>query len=152
LGPVVPAPLEAILNGRELSTKAGHAFLLLSADASGWPRVAILSAGEVVVMGDGELRLALWPDSASTSNLSRTRRATLAAAVPPRMYYLRLECTDGKELHVGDRRLTAYRSRVVEALEDRVPYAELTTPISFRLAAPDSTLTSWEAVVAALRA
>jgi len=46
---------------------------LLTVDESGWPRVALLSAGEVLATGPRAIALALWPDGTSGRRAGRDR-------------------------------------------------------------------------------
>src|SRR5215472_12228686 len=78
VGGALPEAVREPLAGADLEAAVGLTILLLTVDDSGWPRVAMLSAGEVLAVGDRELRLALWPDSGSTASLERRGLATLA--------------------------------------------------------------------------
>src|SRR5438132_6053579 len=87
--PALPAALVRLLDGRDLEAKIGETFLLLTVDAAGFPHVALLSAGEVVAVAAGELRLALWPGTNSGKNLARDGRATLAVFWEGAAYYVK---------------------------------------------------------------
>ena len=56
----------------------GLTVLVLSELEAGWPHLAMVSVGELIVAADGRLALALWPTSTCAANLARTGRATLA--------------------------------------------------------------------------
>jgi len=152
-GNEVPPALAAALDGSRLEAAAGLTVLLLTVDADGWPRLAMLSAGEVLATGARALRLALWPDSRTTTNLDRSDRATLAAVLDGAGWYLRCTASRQPDLALpGGRRLASFGLTVDETLEDQVPYAELTTGIGFRLLEPDRVLPAWREAVAAMRA
>ncbi len=151
-GNALPAAVREVLGGTDLERAVGLTVLLLTVDEAGWPRVAMLSAGEVLATGDRDLRLALWPDSSSTANLERRRLATLALVHGGAGWYLR--CTARREADLalpGGRRLWSFALKVEEVLEDAVPYAELTGGIGFRLTEPHLVLAAWREAVSAMR-
>jgi len=150
LGGRVPEPLARLLDGEALEEKVGHTFLLLTADGSGWPHVAMLSVGEVVCPAPDRLRLALWPRSHTTGNLERSNAAVLMAVLPPATYYLRLRCRRLPDMSVGDTPRAMFEAALEETLEDVVAYAEVTSGIGFRLTDPERTLAAWREAGAAL--
>ena len=151
-GDTLPAPLQRLLDGTDLEGRAGQTVQLLTVDAAGWPRVALLSAGEVLAAGPREIALALWPDATSAANVGRSGRATLALVHAGAGWYVRCGARREADLRLDDgRSLAAFALRVEEVLEDAVPYAELTGGIAFRLADPGRTLAGWRAVMDALR-
>ena len=151
-GHEMPAGVHALLDGTRLEEAAGLTVLLLTVDEAGWPRLAMLSAGEVLATGPRTLRLALWPGSTTAANLARAGRATLALVHDGAGWYLRCEARPRPDLALpGGRRLAGFQLLVSDALEDVVPYAELTAGVSFRLADPQGTLSAWRETVAALR-
>ena len=151
LGRALPADLAAALDGRELAARVGDTYLLATTSESGWPHVAMLSAGEVLADGETELRLGLWPGTHTTQNLVRTGRGLLVAVRPPSTYSVRLRCRALGEVAVEDRRLAAFEAAIEEVLEDVVGYARVTEAIRFELVDPPRVLGHWEAAVAALR-
>lgn len=151
LGRALPAELAAALDGRRLPERVGDTYLLITTPAAGWPHVAMLSAGEVLAVGEAALRLGLWPGTGSTENLTRSGRGLLLAVRPPATYRLRLSCRALGEVPVEDRRLAAFDAAVEEVLEDVVGYARVTGGIRFELVDPPRVLAHWEAAIAALR-
>jgi hypothetical protein len=152
VGNALPAALGKLLGGTDLARAAGLTVLLLTVDEAGWPRVAMLSAGEVLATGDRDLRLALWPESGSTANLERRGLATLALVHGGAGWYVR--CAAGREADLvlsGGRRLASFGLTVEEVLEDVVQYAELTGGIGFRLVEPERVLAAWTEAVEAMR-
>lgn len=150
LGATIPSALLPLIDGHDLDAAIGHTFLLLTAAEADWPHTAMLSAGEVLAI-DGGLRLALWPGSATTANLTATGRASLICVVPPATYNLRLEAKRLPDLSVGGRPRASFAAEVVEALEDVVAYATVTSGIGFELVDREATLRSWQEAVAAMR-
>jgi hypothetical protein len=151
-GDALPPAIRRLLDGGDLEGVVGLTVLLLTVDEAGWPRVAMLSAGELVATGPREVRVALWADGAAAANLGRTRRARLALVHDGGGWYASCAVRRGPDLRLVDgRRLAASALAVEEVAEDAVPYAELVHGIEFRLADTLRTLTGWRAVVAALR-
>jgi len=150
LGAIVPAPLAALIDGRDLAAASGHTFILLTAAEGDWPHAALLSAGEVL-LHSGRLRLALWPGSATAANLTRSGRATLLAVVPPATYDLRLRAERRHDITVRGRPLAYFEADLVETVEDVVAYATVTAGITFDLADREATLASWSECVSAMR-
>lgn len=151
-GDALPAAILGLLDGTDLDRKAGLTVLLLTVDEAGWPRVAMLGAGEVLATGPRTLGVALWPEGTSAANLGRTGRATLALVHAGAGWYVRCRARREADLRLADGRgLAAFALGVEEVLEDAVPYAELTSGIAFRLEDPERTLAAWRAVIGALR-
>jgi len=76
-------------NGRELEKKFGDTYLLLTADPDGTPRPCMLSAGEVLSLGDRTIRLALWTGSHTVANLARGARCVICFVAPVTVLYIK---------------------------------------------------------------
>ncbi len=150
-GDALPEAIQRRLDGGDLSGAIDLTVLLLTVDPEGWPRVAMLSAGEVLATGARTLRLALWPESTTTANLTRSGRATLALVEGGAGWYFLCSARRRADLALPGRCLASFELRVEEALEDVVPYAQLTGGITFRLAEPEQTVAAWTETLAALR-
>jgi hypothetical protein len=150
-GDALPETVQRRLSGDDPAGAVDVTVLLLTVDPEGWPRVAMLSAGEVLATGSRTLRLALWPESTTTANLTRTGRATLALVEGGAGWYFLCSARRRADLSLPGRCLASFELRVEEALEDVVPYAQLTGGISFRLAEPERTLAAWAETLTALR-
>ena len=152
LGGHLPPPLQQLFAGRDLASGVGLTFLLLTVDADGWPHLAMLSVGELLLDDDRTLRAGLWLHSTATRNLTRERRGVLALVHGGAGYYLRLRAQRGPDLDLGDDGRLAYFDLTVEdVLEDAVNYAELTSGMTFRLHHPEQVLRRWQRTVDALR-
>jgi hypothetical protein len=153
LGSRLPASLEPLFAGTDLASGVGLTFLLLTVDEDGWPRMAMLSVGEVLAAQPGVLRLALWLHSTATKNLTRAEQAVLSLVHAGAGYYIRGRARRGPDLDLGaDGRLAYFELRIDDVLEDAVTYAELTSGMTFRLHQPEQVLPRWERTIAALRA
>jgi len=140
-----------MLDGEALENLSHEAFELVTVAPDGGPHVALLSVGEVLATGPSELRLALWESSRTTANLRRTGRALLTLVHDGAYLKLRLEVEPTGSAGSGGRPLAAFRARVAELVEDRVPYAELTRGIGFDLNEPGPVLRRWREVLDELR-
>lgn len=150
LGPRLPVEVLALMNGKDLARREGITFLLITAGED-WPHVAMLSAGEVFAPSDGEIRLALWPGSQTTKNLTAGGRALLMAIASGGAYYVRLRCTGPVDIAVRGKPRALFSASVHDVLKDVVDYAEITTGIGFRLPNAEQVLAAWEASVEAMR-
>jgi hypothetical protein len=145
LEPVVPTSLREVLEGDDLGASLGFTFLFLTVGDEGWPHVAMLSAGELVVRGERTLGVALWSASSAARNASRTRQATLHAVADATSFTLSLRLDQLADLAVeGATALSCFGASVERATADRAPYAELETGVRFRLHDETSTLRRWE--------
>lgn len=154
IGPNLPNALRQLLDGDDLAGKEGSTLLLLTVTEEGWPHVVMLSVGELLAVASDRLRAALWPASTATPNLTSTRQATIAVIHEGAAYYLRCRAHRGADLHVpsGGAGLAFFELELDDILEDIVPYAELTSGISFRLADASEGIVRWDERIAALRA
>jgi len=149
---VVDEDIQHLLDGSDVGTKVGLTVLLVTVRPDGWPNLALLSAGEVVVTSPSEVRLALWPSSTTTSNLRLQPKCTLALVHNNAAHYVHCLAAAQPDLVLarGSVRsrfhLTVERHRV-----DVVGYATITSGITFELAHEQETVTSWQETVSLLR-
>ena len=150
LGSSLPAELRTLMDGQDLVAREGLTFLLITG-GDGWPHVAMLSVGEVYAASGSEIRLALWPGSQTTKNLTARGTALMMLIASGAAYYLRLRCTRLPDAGVRGRPRALFSSQLEEVLQDAVDYAEITTGIGFRLPDRDRVLASWAESVEAMR-
>lgn len=139
----------ALLDGAELAGKAGVTFQVITVDDESWPHVALLSVGELLVPTGDVLLVALWPSSRTTANLKAHGRATLTFTAGGAQWLARLHVNYVAE--IGEPARSAFRATLDELRRDEVPYATLTSGITFALVDPDEVLPRWERTLAALR-
>jgi hypothetical protein len=152
LEPVVPPSLRAILDDEDLARHEGFTLQLMTLRDDGWPHLALLSVGEVVVLDERRLRLAIWPASTSAANLAARGRATLAAVVAPASYLVRVSARPLGMIGTSPGgRLAAFEATVEQAAADEAPYAELEAGVRYRLTSPEATLPRWTNTRQALR-
>src|SRR5262245_34788838 len=126
-GNQLPAAVRDLLSGDRLEDVVGFMAQLITVDGDGWPRVALLSPGEILATGPRRLRLALWPGSNTTANLTRAGRATLALVHEGASWYFRCSARRSRDMELpGGQNLAAFALIVDEALEDATPDARLT--------------------------
>jgi hypothetical protein len=152
LEPIVPASLRAVLDDEDLARREGFTLQLMTVRDDGWPHLALLSVGEVVVVDARRLRLAIWPGSTSAANLAARGQATLAAVLAPVSYLVRVSVGPPGtiETRLGGR-LAAFDAAVQEVAADEAPYAELESGVRHRLTNPQATLPRWMETRQALR-
>lgn len=151
LGAQIPEGIRPLFSGTALEEREGLTFLLLTATPDGWPHLAMLSVGEVVLLDERRLRVALWPNSTATANVTASARSTVALVHAGAGYYLR--CTAARQADImvpAGGRLAVFDLAVEDALEDRAPYAELTGGVSYRLKDPGAVMPRWRATVEAM--
>lgn len=146
---VLPRELVALLDGRDLDSKVGLTVQLMTVDADGWPRVALLSVGELVALGPRGLRMALWSSSKTTENLTRSGIGTLAMVYEGSAHSVTIEAVRAADL-AGSTPLAVFDARVQEHRSDRVSYAVLTHGIGFDLEDADASLARWRTTVDSL--
>jgi hypothetical protein len=147
-GTHLPDAVRARLSGADLADGIGFTLELLTTDDAGWPHCALLSVGEVVALGE-RLRLALWPTSRTTANLSRDGRGVLAFADAGTWYTVRVQAQRGSDLS-APLPLAVFDASVVEVVADGVDYARVRDGITYELADQNAVLVRWRATVDAL--
>jgi hypothetical protein len=150
-GEGLPAPLAQLLDGEALPEKTGVAFLLTTVGGSGWPNVALLGAGELLAPTPRVIRLALWPDSRTTANLTGSGKATLFVVHDGAAFTVELAARRLADIRAGEATLACFSSQVEGGAEDRADYATLTSGVAFRLHDPDRALAHWQATILALK-
>ncbi len=136
-------------DGEALPDKVGAAAILATADAEGWPHLAYLSAGEILVQ-DTRLSLALWPTSETCANLRRTGQAVMQVGADGVVWEARLKLTP--RATDGDTRTAIFDGEVQGLRRHAAPYADVLCLISFRLHDAPATLERWTEKLAELRA
>ena len=145
----LPGEVVALLDGSDLDARVGFTLELLTVDHDGWPGVALLSAGEALALDDSTVRLALWPGTRTTANLTRTGQAALAFVDDGAAFTLRLETCRGSDL--AEPALAVFDGRVVDVRRDEVSYARLRSGIVFDLPDPPSVVGRWRSTIGELR-
>lgn len=145
-----PSGIAALLDGTALGSKIGPTFQLVTVDPDGWPRIASLSAGELLVTGADMIAVALWPSSRTTANMLASRRCSLAFAHDGATWLGRLTIEASIILDIGEKR-TCFKAQLVDLRRDAVPYAEVTSGTTFRLTGGEPVTERWERTLSEMR-
>jgi hypothetical protein len=137
----LPAVLVRALSDEALDPPDQPAFLLLTTDKDGAPRISMVSAGELLVHDERTLRIALWPGTNTARNLGRGGTALLGAVSPGSVVYVRLR----PERLVGPAQLECFELTAIGVRADAHAGMPVTTGIMFRTEEPDHTtaVTTW---------
>jgi hypothetical protein len=139
----LPDPVRELLNGRELIEKVGHTFLLIACEPDGWPRMAMLSVGEVLAVSGREVRLALYSSSGTTKALTQGGKALLVVVLDGVTYKIRLlaRLVDPAGSDSGSNAL--FVTSVDRVDEDLVDYATVEHGIEFSLVDEGAVVERW---------
>jgi hypothetical protein len=146
----VPAGVLNYLNGEDLLSKT-QALRLSTVDPDGWPKAALLSAGDVLALSDRRLRLAIFAKSGTAANLERDGRLTLSMALDGGMCSLRLHarrCDQG----MPELSLAFFEAEIERVRMHVAAYADVTAGLTFALHDPPAVMDRWQRQIAALRA
>ncbi|MGH3367207.1 MAG: hypothetical protein ACRDOY_08400 [Nocardioidaceae bacterium] len=144
--------LLALLDGSGVHHAPAQAMPLITTGREGAPHIALISAGEVLAVDERTLRLALWSTSTTAANLSAQPRATLSLVADGAFVGLHLdEVARGRGIVVGVQQLAVFHAHVESVTLDRVPYAHVTSGITF-VTVDDSVPERWQSTLDLLRA
>jgi hypothetical protein len=135
LGDRLPDELVHALDDEALAGEDQPAFLLVTTDESGAPRICMVSAGELLVRDERTLRVALWHGTRTAHNLSRGSTALLATVSPRSVIYVRAEPAPLPVPETANLECFELTVRSVEA--DIHAGMPVTTGITFRADQPD---------------
>jgi hypothetical protein len=145
----IPDGVKRYLDGDDLPAKT-QALRLSTVNSDGWPHAALLSAGDMVMMPSGRIRLALFPNSTVTSNLDRDGRLSVSLSLDGGICELRLRAR--RLTHsVADMPLAFFEADIESVRRHIAPYAAVTGGVAFALHDPQSVLPRWQRQIAALR-
>lgn len=147
----LPTTLQSLWNGQELEHKQHLAMPLLTISEDGYPHQAMVSAGEVLVVDEQTLRIALWTGTNTTANLLRDGKALLTVVVDGVSYALRLQAEALPELPDAAYPRARFQARIQHIREDVAKYAELLTGVTYRLHEPEQVLERWRLTLEELR-
>lgn len=147
IGSVLPPEIQAEFDGRDLGSKSRSGYFVITVDADGSPRPCMLSAGEILVMDEHTIRLAVWPDSSTAANLRRGSRVVLCYVKPDTVLY-----ASGRALRTWNSKFLAAEIGVDEVAADDHPGFAVIDGIRFRYeGSPEALTAAWGGQLAALR-
>jgi hypothetical protein len=134
LGDRLPDELVRALDDGVLDRHDQAAFLLVTTDDGGAPRLSMISAGELLVRDGRTLRLALWRGSRTARNLGRGGSALLGTVGPGSVTYVR---ADPVRLEVPEATgLECFELEVTGVEADAHAGMPVTSGIAFRIDEP----------------
>jgi hypothetical protein len=145
----LPGPVAALVDGTDPAAKVGQTISLISIDEQGWPRLALLSIGEVYSQSGADIRLGLHAGSGTTAALTGSGRALLNTVLEGVNFRIRIQV---RRVDTSPGPLAYFVGDVVSVDEDRVPYAELTSGITYRLNNEEAVVERWSRQLAQLKA
>jgi hypothetical protein len=138
----------ALVDGVDLEGKVGQTISLITVDESGWPRLALLSIGEAYSASGTDIKLALHADSDTTAALTASGRALLNTVLEATNYRIRVQ-VQRVDREPGP--LAFFTGTVLAVDEDRVPYAELTSGITYSLNNEEAVVVRWQRQLAQMQ-
>ncbi len=111
----------------------------------------MLSAGEILAVDPKRLRFVISPQSTTTKNIERTGRVTFALVHDHALWEIRLSAKRAGEGTVGYN-TAIFAADVLSVRVHSVPYAEVTSGVSYRLKEPEVVLKRWVDQLKALHA
>lgn len=143
----LPPAVAALVDGTGLGDKVGQTISILTVGDDGWPRLSLLSVGEVLSTSGADIRLALHAHSGTTAALTASGRAMLHVVCDAAVYKIRVRVRrvdQGPAPNSGrDVELAFFAGEVCQVDEDRVAYAELTSGITYRLDDAEAVVERW---------
>jgi hypothetical protein len=115
---------------------------LVVSTAGGWPAVAHLSVGELLLGSDGLLRMAVWRESRTGAALAEQRRGVLLFAGPDQLLEIRF-CVLVDALLETSKALVGFLLAPVELRDKRAAYATVTSGLQFELHDAASVRVEW---------
>jgi hypothetical protein len=143
----LPSEWASQFDGTHLEDKLHVAAMLATVDPEGWPHLAYLSAGEVLVHDARRVSVCLWPASRTTANLQCAGRGVLYAAAAGAVWEVKFVAV----LRSGSNTPVIFDADVTEVQRHAAPYAEVTALIGFRLNDPPSTVERWRQQIDKMR-
>ncbi|WP_433752639.1 pyridoxamine 5'-phosphate oxidase family protein [Paenibacillus amylolyticus] len=145
------AELMEWLSGTNLEHKQHEAMQLLTVSEDQWPHQAMISLGEVIAINPNQLRLALWPGTQTSMNMSKTGKATLIAVQGHRLLHIPIEVERLPEMKGAVHPRDRFEAQVLHVRVDHAPYAEITSGITFQLKDELGAITRWKETIEELR-
>ena len=141
-GNTIPSEIAEYLDGADLLSK-NQAFRVSTVDEHGWPHASLLSAGDMLAVPPAQIRFLIFPDSVTTRNLVRDGRVTVTVSFESGMWELRLRARR-LALPSPDIQLACFEATLERARFHSVPYASVTSGVTFGLKDPEAVLPRWE--------
>jgi len=138
---LLPGELIRALDDATLGDAEQPAFLLLTGDEDGAPRMSMVSAGELLVRDARTLRVALWRGTRSAANLARGGTVLLGAVSPGSVIYVRAR--PDRLVVAEPAEVECFELTVTEVRADAHAGMPVTSGIRFRTDAPEQAAAGW---------
>jgi hypothetical protein len=138
---LLPGELVRALGDASLADAEQPAYLLLTGDEDGAPRISMVSAGELLVRDERTLRVALWRGTWTGANLARGGTALLGAVSPGSVIYVRAR--PYRLVAAEPAEVECFELTVTEVRADAHAGMPVTSGIMFRTDSPDQTAADW---------
>ena len=145
----IPSEVAEYLDGTNLLSKT-QAVRVSTVDEQGWPHASLLSAGDILAIPPARVRFMIFTQSVTTRNLVRDGRVTATVSFEGGMWELRFRARRMTAPSL-DASLACFEATLETARFHAVPYASLTTGVTFALNEPEAVLPRWERQIRALR-
>jgi hypothetical protein len=148
-GPLpIPDEVRQLFESSDLEDRFGLAYELATVDEDGWPRVAMLSHGEIATTPDA-VQFVLWSGTSTGANLASGRPALLSVVAEGLVCYL-----SGRARRLrSDSGLDAFEMAVERVRIDSHEGFEVRSPIRFEAEEVDraSAISEWRRQLDVLR-
>ncbi len=149
---VVPATLARRYDGSDPAREPGETCLVIAPGADGWPRPALLSAGEILVVDGGRVvMLMLHAGGRTAAALEASGRGLLVADADGGLVRVRLALRRVHDAAAERMSRMVLRGEVADVERDEVGYARVTHGIGYELADPAPVLERWSGQLDVLR-
>ncbi|MBV9193395.1 MAG: pyridoxamine 5'-phosphate oxidase family protein [Solirubrobacterales bacterium] len=145
----IPSEVAEYLDGTDLLSKT-QAVRVSTVDEQGWPHASLLSAGDMLAVPPAQIRFLIFAGSVTTRNLVRDGRVTATISFEGGMWELRFRARRMTEAS-PDASLVCFEATLETARFHAVPYASVTSGITFAPNEPELVLSRWERQIRALR-
>ena len=149
-----PPELLAWFDGTSLARKTGFTASIVTIDATGRIGTSLVGAGELYAPDSHSLCFALWGRSRAAHALGDKGRATVTFVFDGTFYQVHLDVNALPSKEATEAGLTCFRGLIAIGEAQRVPYAHLTSGITFTLdeKMQDDVLIRWQAQLDWLKA
>jgi hypothetical protein len=138
-------------DGEQLEAKVGETAVLVAADYQGWPRTALLSAGEVLATSSSRLALLTYAGSRTTGALRESGRGMLLLVLSGIVHKVMLEVSQAATAQPVPDAFTVLLASVSDCEQDRSGYATVLHGIEFELTDQPAVLSRWYDQIRLLR-
>lgn len=138
------AELYELINGQDLIKKQHEVMMLLTVGKDRWPHNAMISVGEIIALNQQDIRIGLWPNTATTANIIRDQKATLVVVLKGTVHYINLSLERLEELPNPLHKRERFTAKITSIREDIAKYADITSGIKIKLKNDVEVIRRWK--------